>query len=124
MTRDLFTYGTLMSGAVMAAVAGRVPDSRRAALDGHRRFRVPGADYPAIVPDAAATVAGRLYFDLSDAELARLDRYESDLYVRRIVPVRTDDGAVARAHVYLLSPDRPELVGDEPWREPGYSNSR
>ena len=103
MTRRVFTYGSLMFPEVWSlVVAGRY---RRvdARLDGHARFAIRGEHYPGMVSVAGGQVAGVLYLDVDDADLARLDHFEGDDYVRRPVDVATDDGMLrAETYVYRL----------------------
>jgi hypothetical protein len=48
--------------------------SARAWLRGYRRCRIQGEVYPALIPaTAAASVEGRLYFEIGDADMQRLD---------------------------------------------------
>ncbi|BFZ54575.1 hypothetical protein PYCC9005_001612 [Savitreella phatthalungensis] len=90
-----FFYGTLMHAKVLARVAGA--DEKRvyipAVLEGHRRHRVRGMDYPAVVPDttSGASVRGMLVENLDTRAIERLDAFEGDEYVRRQVTVRPVD---------------------------------
>jgi hypothetical protein len=71
-----------------------------AILKGHTRYRVKGADYPALLPtpegnEASAgggtSVRGTLVSGLSDTDIWRLDIFEGDDYSRRrvkVVPLR------------------------------------
>ncbi|HEU4429545.1 MAG TPA: gamma-glutamylcyclotransferase family protein [Myxococcota bacterium] len=104
MTRQLFTYGTLMFPAVVRRLARRALPMRPAQLRGFARRALRGVGYPGIVPDCDAVVTGVLVGGVSPALLARLDRWEGVEYERRLVSVETLDGAPALAHVYALAP--------------------
>lgn len=61
---------------------------RPALLKSHRRHRVLGAEYPAIVPHESSTVRGTLVEGLTDGDIWRLDIFEGDEYERKKVSVR------------------------------------
>lgn len=106
--KHLFTYGTLMCNDIMAAVTGAQLSHLPATLAGYRRCCVKGEPYPAVIADAASTVAGALYMNMPRSAWPRLDRFEGDMYSREIVPVKQCDGSVVYAEVYLT---RPEFTG-------------
>jgi len=104
-THTAFFYGTLMAPAVLKRVTSHDPASttsplttRPALLPGHRRHRVKGADYPAVVPlqdgitpmDKAALVRGTVVQGLTREDMWRLDLFEGDEYARRKVIVIVD----------------------------------
>jgi len=101
---NLFFYGTLMDDEVRKLVLG--PEARgieicRATLAGFRRHAIRKAAYPVLVPRRGARVAGVLCSRLGPRAVARLDRYEGRDYLRVPVEVRSQDGSICRAHVYL-----------------------
>ena len=104
MTRDLFTYGTLMFPAVVRRLARRALPMRPAKLHGFSRRALQGVGYPGIVPDADGVVTGVLIGGVAPALLGQLDRWEGAEYERRLVRVETPGGAAALAHVYALAP--------------------
>ena len=104
MTRNLFTYGTLMFPAVVRRLARRTLPMRPATLPGYARCALRGAGYPGITPDSGGVVTGVLVGGISRALLARLDRWEGAEYERRLVRVETARGGSALAHVYALAP--------------------
>jgi len=87
--------------------------SAEATIHGFRRVRVRNETYPVlIIAKGAPPVLGRIYYDVSPADLKRLDEFEADAYVR--VPVAaTTNGTVAAADAYLGKHDA-ELL-DEDW---------
>ncbi len=120
---DLFVYGTLMTPAVMRAVIGRVPGSEPAELPGYRRHRLRGKVYPAVVPESGATVAGRLYHDLTPAEITRLDRYEDAFYRRQPVTVRDAHGREQQAWCYVLPAQARQRLAARPWRQDAFERT-
>jgi gamma-glutamylcyclotransferase (GGCT)/AIG2-like uncharacterized protein YtfP len=111
----VFAYGTLLFPAVMEAVTGRRFETREAELAGYVRQRLRRQIYPAAVASPGARVVGRLYEGVDAATLARLDRFEGDLYERRRVCVAPAEGGEVSAELYVLvAAQRGELL-DEPW---------
>ena len=113
----LFAYGTLMLPEVMEIVAGPGRSALPAVLAGHRRRRLHGEVFPALVPDAGESVAGVLWDGLDAAALARLDRFEGPLYERTVRRVTLASGEEREACVYVLRPERRELASPEAWDE-------
>jgi gamma-glutamylcyclotransferase (GGCT)/AIG2-like uncharacterized protein YtfP len=111
----LFVYGTLRDPAVRAFVLGRALPAGAvspARARGFRAVTLPGRSYPALVA-GPGDAEGDLLCGLSAADLARLDRFEGDEYVRRPLEVTGPDGAlIAEAFwpAFEVSPDAP------PWR--------
>ncbi len=108
----VFTYGSLMFDPVWCrVVAGRYA-AVAARADGVRRHAVRGETYPGAVLAAGASIEGRLYLDVDDADLARLDDFEGPDYRRIVVPTQSTDGTVREAGLYLYLPtDR--LLSDD-----------
>jgi hypothetical protein len=104
MSHTAFFYGTLMAPPVLHRViwGSQSPPTpahasllqiRPAILHAHRRHKVKGADYPAILPVSASTspsssVRGTLVEGLTDGDIWRLDIFEGSEYQRRKVKVK------------------------------------
>ena len=88
MDHQLFAYGTLLNPGVQRAVIGREVSGGGARLPGFRKTTIEDGDevFPNLIPDPDEHVDGQI-LDLSDEELARIDRYEGDLYARHRVTV-------------------------------------
>jgi gamma-glutamylcyclotransferase (GGCT)/AIG2-like uncharacterized protein YtfP len=112
---ELFCYGSLEFPAVMRAVTGRSFPHERARLDGWVRLRIRGADYPGIRPRAGASTPGTLWRDLDADSLARLDRFETALYERLVLPVRTASGESLDAQVYAIRSEHRRELSNQPW---------
>lgn len=109
-----FAYGSNLSAAAMGQRC-ESPHPLGAALLHDHRFVITSRGYANALPDPGRTVHGRLW-DLTDADLARLDRYEGvrpGRYRRVRHPVQTSQ-ATLEAWIYLA----PETDGGEP--VPGY----
>lgn len=109
----VFTYGSLMYDPVWTHVVGGRHRSVDATLDGHRRLTVDGEAYPALVPAPGAQVRGRLYFEVDEDGLVRLDAFEGVEYRRVSATVRADDGSACRAELYLWVAT--ERLGRDDW---------
>lgn len=102
-TTTAFVYGTLQLPEVLTRVLGRVPEMVPARLHDHRRGRLTGERYPAVIAAPGAHVEGCALLGLSDAEWRLLDVYEGDLYERRLATVTFAGNIVGRAHTYALA---------------------
>lgn len=99
-----FFYGTLLDDAVRGQVLRRqVPrqQMRRAVLSGFRRVYRRDAAYPVLVADPAGRVEGLLVIGLNARDGARLAAYEGPEYALVRRPVKTGDGAVVDARLFL-----------------------
>lgn len=117
MGHHVFVYGSLMFAPVYEGVTGADPEFSDAKLPGFSRFAIHDAErtlYPAMVPDPAGVVVGKLVSGVSDEELAALDRFEevaAGLYSRRAVTVQGPSGYVD-AEAYVASDElRGKLQG-------------
>ncbi len=110
-----FTYGSLMCADIMARATGAAFDAQPALLHGYIRHPLRGETYPAIVAQAGASVTGRLYRDLDEHALQRLDAFEGGMYERRTVTVETPAGEHLAAAAYVLRPAFAHLLGDGEW---------
>ena len=101
---NVFTYGSLMFADVWMRVVEGDYRSLRARLDDHARFEVRDQTYPGMVAQQNSQVEGVLYLDVGDVDLARLDQFEGDDYVRATLEVVCEDGIarVAQTYVYRL----------------------
>lgn len=110
---DLFTYGTLMSPALMAAVAGcRLPGPVPAVLPDHAVFPVLGDVVPFIAPVPGGVTQGLVWPDLPDKAVTRLNRYES-AFGYRLQTLRVQvDGRSQAVQAYLPPADLRSGTGD------------
>ncbi len=115
MTVSLFTYGTLMLPEVLEAVTGRTFPWQAAMLEGHARYRVRTAVFPALIPMPGERVEGRLFDGVDRATLERLDRYEGNYYERRQLHVQLESRTTCPAHVYIFKDCYRSLLILEPW---------
>lgn len=115
MARAVFTYGTLAFPAVMQAVTGRAFASQRAWLTGFERFAVRGAVYPGVLETGCRSTDGRLYLEVDEDTLGRLDRFEDWLYERHTHEVTVLGGEPRPAEVWVVPPWYAPLLTRGPW---------
>ena len=118
--KNLFAYGTLMCGDIMYAVTGRKPPSRPGVLSAFRRSRIRGEHYPALVPEAEATVDGIVYHDIPEYLWHRLDRFEGEQYERRRIEVMLDDGTRLACETYVFRLSCRQLLEPGEWDYPAF----
>ena len=96
---NLFTYGSLMYPQVWSRVMNGAHSHQRAVVRGCARRQLPGEVYPAMIADEPdSIVEGVLYADVTEAEIARLDKFENEgVDYRRIVVRAEASGAVVDA---------------------------
>lgn len=111
----LFVYGTLMMPAVLAAVCGQSLTARPAALADYARYQLRERVYPAIVASPGATTCGLVCEGLDGPLWQRLDRWESELYLRHTVTVREPTGTPLAAQTYVLAAPHHHLLSARPW---------
>ncbi|MBB6431518.1 gamma-glutamylcyclotransferase family protein [Algisphaera agarilytica] len=117
MSADVFTYGSLVIPAVMEVVTGRSFRHENATLRDFERFLIAQQVYPGIVPAEGMHVTGRLYFDVDEASLVRLDYFESEVYDRQTVEVELASGESTPAFSYVVSEQYRHLLSGEAWDE-------
>ncbi len=118
----MFTYGSLMFAPVWSLVVAGVHRSLAATLADHARYRVVDEDYPGMVPQPGADVAGVVYLDVDAADLARLDRFEGDDYRRASITVTSADGAAIPAQTYVYLPT--DRLLPTPWEPAAFALQR
>jgi gamma-glutamylcyclotransferase (GGCT)/AIG2-like uncharacterized protein YtfP len=98
---NVFTYGSLMFPSVWVRIVRGDYRSAEATIHGFRRLCVRDREHPALVVSAnAPAIVGRLYYDVSAEDIARLDHFETSNYVRVAIAVTVADHAVS-AQSYL-----------------------
>jgi len=118
MVHAVFVYGSLMFPPVYEGVTGTRPEFSDVTLPGFNRYAVKdseGSAYPAMIPAVGGLVDGKLIVNVTDDELAALDRFEevsSGLYSRRRVTVEGPSGPI-EAEAYIAGESlRGKLSGD------------
>ncbi|MBC2838536.1 gamma-glutamylcyclotransferase family protein [Robiginitalea sp. SC105] len=97
----LFVYGTLTDPHISEQVFGGLPPYTRDSLEGFEKLEASVAgQYPEVIPcgKEGTAVAGML-LEVSQEELRRADLYETDLYYRKILSLKSG----RQAWVYLAA---------------------
>jgi gamma-glutamylcyclotransferase (GGCT)/AIG2-like uncharacterized protein YtfP len=111
---SLFAYGSLLVPVVRRRIIGRDVKTVVARVLDHERRSIRGEIYPALRPRPGAEVEGKL-LRIGVSDLPRLDAYEGEMYVRRLVTVVLPDGTREEAHTYLIAPEFEDRLSDEEW---------
>lgn len=117
VSSHLFVYGSLVVPIVMQTVTGRSFRHAEACLHGFERFMLEGRVYPGVAEAETRSTRGRIYFDLDEDALARLDYFEADDYERRTLYVELADDSLVPASVYVISDILRDLLIDDVWDE-------
>lgn len=114
MAIHVFTYGSLMFAPVWQRVVQGRYRQAAARVDDFARLAIVGETYPGMVARDGSSVAGVLYFDIGQSDLAALDAFEGTEYRRAPVRAVLDGGDAieAQAYLYLL----PQKLSALPWR--------
>ena len=122
MTRNVFTYGSLMFADVWGRVVAGGYRPIDASLEHHARFAIAGETYPGMVALRDARVAGVVYLDVDADDLERLDRFEGDDYRREPIVVACADGTTRPADTYVYR--RVERLLEAPWEPDAFAMQR
>lgn len=111
---SLFTYGTLMCQDIFHLVAGHIPASAPARLDGYSRRALKERVYPALIPCNGMATEGILYTGIDAGTFLKLDTYEGEMYSRPRIFVSCK-GIVVSAFTYVLKPELHYLAEQYDW---------
>lgn len=112
----LFAYGTLMCDDMFHSVTGEHLPSVRGFLRQYSRHPVIGQVYPGILPKRNGAVEGIVYLDLPDRIWRHLDRFEGEMYERRMVRVECCRNSTVTAWTYVVRPQFIHCLDQErPW---------
>jgi hypothetical protein len=117
-----FFFGLLSDRDVLELVLGRAGPSGpfpRASLAGYRLVGLCNETYPALVPDPGSGVEGILVEGLSEADVERIQFFESVEYEATMLEVTRADGTRVEARVFAgsgrVEPDDDEWSLED-WR--------
>lgn len=115
--KHIFTYGSLMFPEVWERVVNRRYKSCEAHTAGLVRRKISNSTYPVAFAGSPENVLdGRLYWNVSPADLGRLDRFEGEYYERKPILVASgQDETKISADVFLLKPKYKLLAGPDDW---------
>jgi gamma-glutamylcyclotransferase (GGCT)/AIG2-like uncharacterized protein YtfP len=112
--RCIFVYGSLQSTEVLRILLRRVPLRKKAHLKNYRRFAIPNRTYPGVGKDGSGGVSGVVLLGLTEDDVAILDEFEGDEYVRVEETVRLEEeGKDIRAGLYAYLSYNPSIHNSE-----------
>ena len=117
MKSSLFAYGTLEIPEVMAAVTGQSFFSVGATAHGFVRYVLTGKIYPGMISESGASTQGRVYLNVNEQALTLLDEFEDDVYVRKLIDIRTFSGQCLKAFAYLLPEEVRGILSLDCWNK-------
>lgn len=116
---NLFVYGTLLVPKIWEAVSGiDEAGGKEGSISGYQILRVRGGDFPGIVPTGKNEdyVKGKIFCDLPERAMRRLDAYEDTFYERHEVDVLLADGTNTKANAYVVPKKKAsEILSSSPW---------
>ncbi len=115
--RNVFLYGTLMYPSILSRVIPGRYQQEVGFANGFRRLKVIGEDYPGLIPDsdALSPVQGVILYRVSPPDLALLDSFEAECYVRTSITIQDEASQDIPADVYMVRPDHYDLLSDKEW---------
>lgn len=112
----LFTYGSLMFDAVWQRVVTGYYENHPATLSGFVRKCVKNEPYPVVFRENTGnSIDGVLYLNIMPKDLALLDEFEGEYYVREPITVHLPDGSSLAAEVYMLKDQFRHIATDHDW---------
>lgn len=109
----VFTYGTLMFGEMMKALTGRTFPTVPASVQGYKRIKLKGENFPGLIPMENERTHGIIHRDVDPESFKLIDALEDDFYDRSVLEIRGDNGEFYRALTYVINqPSLPFLTLD------------
>ncbi|RZA02099.1 MAG: gamma-glutamylcyclotransferase [Moraxellaceae bacterium] len=113
---NLFTYGSLMFPAVWQQLVPTPGFSTCAFLPGFSRRLIFLDTYPLLIADAKSSgILGKIYYGLTEADIARLDWFEGEIYQRIAVEAFTEQGKLS-CQTYVPKQEFNMLAMQDSWR--------
>ena len=111
--QHLFVYGSLLFPELVTALTGKSFGYMPAILNGFKRYRIKGCDYPAIVEESGAKVEGYLIENVDEKSLQILTFFEGEEYKKRQVVV---SGSKERINtIIFVWVGKKELLEERDW---------
>jgi gamma-glutamylcyclotransferase (GGCT)/AIG2-like uncharacterized protein YtfP len=114
---NLFAYGSLIIPEVMRRLTGRDFRAEEAFLRGYTELLVKGSPYAALAPFPDSETDGIVYYDVDEAAVGHLDRFEGADFERVEVNVETETGEWVEAQAFVIRRGQRKRLSSEPWDE-------
>ena len=116
MGLHIFTYGSLMFQRVWSSLVSDQYDQRDAILHGYVRKRVQSETYPAALQgETHDKIRGKVYLDVNEADIKKLDAFEGVYYQQRIVELELADNSRLAACIYVFKDEYRHLATEQDW---------
>lgn len=109
----IFTYGSLMHETVWQKIVKGNYRSEPYTVEGFIRRKISGRSYPGLIAKPESKITGVLYYNVSSQDIAALDEYEGDEYLRKTLKT-LHDGKHSVIQGYLYVGDQ-QKFSDEEW---------
>ena len=110
---NLFVYGTLLFPEILEGLT-RIPlVTKPAKLQGFKRYRVQGCDYPAVVREMNSLVEGKLVFGIDNQLIDILTFFEGDSYKKIETTIQLENESLTAA-VFIWKDDL-DYLAKEDW---------
>ena len=118
----LFVYGTLEFPEVVNHLLGTELRGENAVLNGYARYMLVNRHYPGIIRRPNARVEGILYHGITPKYLRLLDRYEDEIYERKMIQVTDSQGHCIDAWSYVIPLRFKKELTSLPWNREKFAN--
>lgn len=119
---NLFVYGALMYDEVWSQVVTGKFKRVSAVLTGYKRLAVINEEYPGIIK-GSGTVEGYIWLDVDTDNLARLDNFEGEEYMRISAVAIDESGNNITVQVYGFREEYKDRLQDQEWDCKKFENS-
>jgi gamma-glutamylcyclotransferase (GGCT)/AIG2-like uncharacterized protein YtfP len=113
---NIFTYGSLMYAEIWNKVVRGKHCRENATVSGFAVRKVRGESYPGMIRSCpGSNVRGVVYFDVSEGDLALLDRFEGEYYERITTACFLSFGRKREAGAYLFRAEFRHMLERVEW---------
>ena len=115
MSNNLFVYGTLLFDEVWNEIVGSSRNKKLAKAHGWTRYYINNKLYPGLRYSEDSVVEGLLINDLTQQHWSKLDKFEDDLYTRKLIEVILENNTRVRCHAYIVEQTAYKYLSSVPW---------
>ena len=115
MAENLFVYGTLLYDEVWNEVVGHKREKQSAKAFGWARYYVNNKLYPGLISSLDSVVDGMLITGLTNQEWSKLDKFEDDLYIRKLIDITLENNTTIQSYAYIVEQANCKYLSSIPW---------